>query len=640
MIITLRNQIKHAAFRYVAFFIFAVLCISMVSIPTLMRQESAASWALKVNGQQVSFQDFAQEIAQQSEFLAQVRAQYGQYADLLFQAMGWPTNPKALAFEVLIKAALMNQLVEKMGIAIHADYIIESTNDAQFARRHLQKLLPAFVFDQTGSLDSEKLGLYLKHKGMSIKDFEIKVEQSLAQLQALQFIGTSLYVPTFDIEQEFIGQKLGKQFEYLIFSFDSFLAAEKKRPVSVQEAQTFYDTQNIQYRRYWVPEKRDGVVWKFNAHNYNISISEEQINEYYEDNKVSKYVVDPIKLHVQQITEKQLEQSDGITLDAVREDILNNPSSSWAQKWETVEPFARGEKKGEYEREAFLLKNEGDISSVIDTNNGKVIIKLVKRAPRTYKPLSAVKNEIKNILAEKQFKKGFIKDLKTVVVADNTQSIESLIAQKGGKKEMALGIIKNDTRLSQELFGLRKNEYAVFIEGDNGFVVMLTAIAERNLPEFDTIKDVVIDDFRDDRAYKAMINAVENAQKAAEQSSFDALARDFNATVHRTDMIRPNDTKNVQELDKKNLPTKAMLSLDKVGSLMAYNADGASFLIKVSAIEDYDQNSLESGKKEVEAMVSNNRIKAQIESVVASLHRNATIETNESTQIAGEDYSE
>src|SRR5687768_13832866 len=103
MIITIRNQIKQSTFRYVAFFIFVVLSIGMISIPALMRQESGASWALKVNGEKVSYQHFAQEVAEQSGFMAQIRAQYGQYADLLFQAMGWPTDPQALAIESLIK---------------------------------------------------------------------------------------------------------------------------------------------------------------------------------------------------------------------------------------------------------------------------------------------------------------------------------------------------------------------------------------------------------------------------------------------------------------------------------------------------------------------------------------------------------
>lgn len=102
------------------------------------------------------------------------------------------------------------------------------------------------------------------------------------------------------------------------------------------------------------------------------------------------------------------------------------------------------------------MQNVGDISPVIETKDGKVIVQLVKRLPRTYKPFASVKNEIKTILMEKQFKKNFVKDLKAVAVKGDTQAIESLIAQKGGKKEAVMGITKNDTMLSQELFGLKK----------------------------------------------------------------------------------------------------------------------------------------------------------------------------------------
>jgi hypothetical protein len=641
MIITIRNQIKQSTFRYIAFFIVVVLGVGMISIPSLLRQQGIGeSWAIKVNGTQVSYQSFAREIAEQSEFLAQVRAQYGQYADLLFQAMGWPTDPRALAVEELIKTTLMNQFVRDLGINVHSEYISESINDAQFARRHLQRIVPPFVFDQTGSLDLEKLKMFLQHKGISIKEFENKVEQSLAQLQAIQFVGLSCYVPSFDIEQEFIINKLGKQFSYLTFSLDSFLAAEKRSSISDEDARAFYDKENIQRRRYWVPEKRDGTVWKFNPHSYNVSISEEQISHYYEDNKVSKYVLDPIKVEVRQISEKQLSQYPDLTLEMVKDELINNPSCPWSKKWESLKPFARGEHKGEFERETFLLQNEGDISSVIDTKDGKVIVQLVRRIARTYKPLSAVRSEIKSILAEKQFKKSFVKDLRVIITQDDVQAIESAIAQKTGKKEMALGIIKNDTRLSQELFGLKKNEYGVFIEGDTGFVALLTNIAERNLPAFDSIKEVVKDDLYEERAYNAMISAVEEAKKAATQSSFEQIAKEFNATLHRTGMVQSTDSKKMQELDKKNLPTKTMLGLDKVGALMVHNDDRVSFLIKLDAIEDYSQEDLIAAQAEIKPQVIANRMKMQVESVVASLHRNATIETNESTQIAGEEYSE
>ena len=639
MIITLRNQIKHSAFRYVSFFIFVVLGAGMISVPSLMREEKG-TWVAKVNGEQVSYKDFAQEVAEQSEFLAQVRAQYGQYADLLFQAMGWPTDPQALAFEVLIKTALMNQLVRDLGVKVDAQYIADSINDAQFARQHLQRIVPAFAFDQAGGLDTEKLSMYLKHKGISIKDFENKVEQSLAQLQALQFIAASCYVPLFDLEQEFIAQKLGKQFSYLTFSYDSFLAAEKKNTISAEDARAFYDTENTQRRRYWVPEKRDGIVWKFSPSTYNVSISEEHIAQYYEDNKVSKYILDPIKIEVRQISEKQLADHPDMTLEMVKNEITNDASSVWNKKWESLKPFARGERKGAFEREAFLLQNEDDISSVIDTQDGKVIIQLVRRIPRTYKPLSSVRHEIRNILTEKQFKKNFVKELKAVITQDDTQAIQALIAQKSGKKDLALGIIKNDTRLSQELFGLKKGEYGIFMEGDAGFVVLLTDIIERNLPEFDSIKDVVTNDLHEENAFQAMIDTVNKAKIAAKSASFEQLAKEFNATLNSTGMVQPDDNKKMQELDKKDLPAKTMMGLDKVGSILVHNGDRISTLIKLDAIETPKGEDFNTAIEVADPLVINNRTKMQVESLVASLHRNATIETNESTQIAGEEYSE
>lgn len=243
MIITIRNQFKQSTVRYVAILIVVALSVGMVSIPSLLRQ-SSDSWVMQVNGEKVSYREFAQEVAEQSEILAQIRAQYGQYADLLMQAMNWPTDPKALASEILVKTALLNQFVDDLGIHVHSQYISESINNAQFARQHLQKLVPQFLFDAPGVLNSEKLKMFLQHKGMSIRDFEHKIEQSLAQLQAMQCVASTCYVPLFDIEQEFIAQSLGKEFSYLAFSLDSFIAAEKKK-ASVMKTLLIFTTKKI-----------------------------------------------------------------------------------------------------------------------------------------------------------------------------------------------------------------------------------------------------------------------------------------------------------------------------------------------------------------------------------------------------------
>jgi len=233
-----------------------------------------------------------------------------------------------------------------------------------------------------------------------------------------------------------------------------------------------------------------------------------------------------------------------------------------------------------------------------------------------------------------------VKDLKAVAVKGDVQALEALIAQKGGKKEIAMGLIKNDTQLSQEVFSLKKGEYGFFVDNDAGVAVLLNKITERHLPEFETIKDIVKEDVCEERAQGAMMSALKEAQEAAMDYSFEELAKEFNASLYHTGLIRPEDAKKMQELDKKGLPGRTMLTLDKEGLIMVHHGEGASYLIKVDALEDYSQEELQEVQNELKSRLEPQQMKAQVESFVASLHRNATIETNESTVIAGEEYSE
>lgn len=343
MINTIRNQFRQSTYRYVIFFIVFVMVFGMISTMFMKTDRSAASWAIKVNNKKIDYQDFAREVAQQAEFIAQFRAQYGQYADLLFQSMGWKVDPKALAIDVLVKEELINQYADNLGISLHPDYIAQSVNDSVFAQRYLGGIVPTFVFNQSGVLDLTILGSYLKQTGRSMKEFEYKLERSLKALQAMQFIVATSYVPLFDTMQQFITKNLGKKFSVLTFSLDTFLAEQKKQAIKLEELELFYTTQNKQFRRYWIPEKRNGIVWKCKPANYGIVVSEDDIKEYYETNKVKMFVADPIKIEVRQITEKQLNQPD-VSLEMIRADLIENPSSSWNKQWQLVPPFARGEK--------------------------------------------------------------------------------------------------------------------------------------------------------------------------------------------------------------------------------------------------------------------------------------------------------
>lgn len=642
MITTIRSQFKQTTYRYVVFFMVFIFIFSMISslFVKTERAHGGASWALRINGSEVSYQTFSREVAKESEFLARIKAQYGQYADLLFQSMGWPLDPKVRAIESLTKEALILQYGEKLGIKLHPDYITKVLNNAHFVKQHLGHIVPPFVYDAAGVLDTHIVNEFLRQRGMSAQQFEESIEKALIQLQVLEILSASAYTPSFDIKQYFIAQYVGKQFSYLTFSFDRFLSEEKKKTVTEEELQAFYDAQNTQFRRYWVPEKRGAISWKFEPENYNISLSDEEIQEYYEDNKVKSFILDPLKVEVQQLFLSTVAEATHTSIDEVEKALVHEKSKEFEKYWKSLKPFARGERKGELEKNSFLLQHEGEMSSVFETKEGKTIVRLVKRIPRTYKPLVTVKKEIESLLINKAFKKQFAKDIKNVLSQNNTNAMETFIVEKGGHKEVIAPSLKDETMLSQQLFSLKKGNYGFFVENGTGRAVLLTDVIERHLPDLASIKDIVKNDLYEHRARSTIKEKVAAAQKEAQNKTFDALKNQFNVSLNATDMFSAQDNKKLQDMGKKGLPVHEMLSLEKEGSIITHYGDRNSFIVKLDKIEQFDQDKLLAVYNEVKNHVGTARMRMLLDGVVASLHRNATIETNESILIMSEDYSE
>lgn len=639
MITTIRSQFKQTTYRYIVFFMVFIIAASMVSSMLVKSDRVGESWAIRVNGAEISYQDFNREATKQTEYLTHMRAQYGQYADLLFQSMGWPTDPKARALDILIKEELVNQYGDMLGMVISPTYMTTVINNASFVKQNLGHVVPSFAFDQAGMLDMNVIKSFLHQNGISAQQFEKNIERALMQLQVMEIVSNASYTPLFDIKQQFIAKNLAKTFSFLVFSLDQFLAMEKKNAVSDEDLQVFYNAQNTQFRRYWVPEKRTASVWTFEPKQYNVVISDEEIARYYEDNKLKNYVLDPLKVEVEKIALNTLENTENLSFDEIRQSLINNTSSVWAKEWKPMKPFARGEHKGELEKAAFVLQNEGEISPVFETNDGPVVIKLVKRIARTYKPLSAVKNDIKMTLVNKAFKKSFAKDIKSLLQGDQ-KAIESFIADKVGKKEVKNGIAKGESKLSQELFSLKKGQYAFYLDGETGVLVMLSDIAERYLPDLNSIKETVKGDYYEYRAKNSLDKTMTEVERAAETKTFQELQSIFGGTLQTIPLINSMDHKKLQDLDKKGLPVREMISLEKVGSLIVAQNERDSVLVRLDEIEAFDENKFLTAKKEIETQAGAVRRRLFVDGFVASLHRNATIETNGSIITTDEEYSE
>ncbi len=640
MITTIRSQLKQSTYRYVIFFLVSIIALSVVSSLFIKTERiEHASWALRVNGVAISYQDFSREVAKQTEYFMHIKAQYGQYAELLLQSLGWSIDPKTRALDALIKEELLSQYGEKLGIKIHPEYINKVLNNAQFVKQHLGHIVPSFVFDQTGMLDMNSVKAFLQHNRMTAQQFEHAIERALIQQQTLDFIAQTSYVPLADVCQQAVTQLCGKQFSYITFAFDHFMTEEKKKNVSEEQLKSFYDAQNIQYRKYWVPESRKGEIFTFKPGSYNITLSDQEIQEYYEDNKVKLYVLDPLKVEVQQLFLQQVATETNASIADI-ENALQQKSSEYEKYWKKVKPFARGEHKGEFEKNAFVLQHEGELSPVFETKDGKTMLRLVKRIPRTYKPLVNVKKEIETTLTAKAFKKSFAKDIKNIIAKDDQAAMAHFITEKSGSKEAVSNIFKDDTLLSQQLFSLKKGHYGFFVDNGIGKAVLLTDVIERHLPDMASIQDVVKNDFYENEASRALQRDFSKAKDMAKIESFESIRSAFNASLSNTGTFGQKDSKKMQELSKKGLPVHEMLTMEKQGSVLSFDSDKNSFLITLETIDTLDEEAFLKAEKEIKERLGSTRARLLLDSVVASLHRNATIETNESILTTNETYSE
>jgi hypothetical protein len=442
----------------------------------------------------------------------------------------------------------------------------------------------------------------------------------------MDILATAQYTPSFEIRQAYSAKNLGKSFSYITFSLDNFISEEKKKKVTTEDLQQFYNAQNTQFRRYWQPEKRAGLKYEFTANTYKIEISEQDIKDYYEKNKTKNYIADPLKVEVEYITLKKLD-TKGLSHSDIQKDLATNPSSVWAKEWKKMTPFARGEHKGALDKEAFLLKNEGDVSPVFETNDGPMIIKLVKRIARTYQPIEKVRPSIKELLINKAFKRDFIKDVKRLL--DNPQTaLELFISEKSGKAEQIAAFAKDETHLSQELFSLKKGEYSCYFDGEKGIIVKLTDIADRFLPDLDSIKDSVKLDYLHYNAQKTMRSTMKALGAAAAEKSFAQLVKEFGGAIHQTGVINPTDTKTIQEYDKKDFPIDEMMNLELVGSIINHESDKTSVIIRLDEVAALDENALLAAQDLIAKELNVRNTRVFIEAILASLRRTATISIN------------
>ncbi len=260
MITVLRKNFGKRVFKVVAW-ITIVSVAGIFSLESLFRKKEKNAIAT-VDGTVIGYKEFALRAEAEAQRIQLMRQQFGDEADFILQLSGHSGNPQEYALNSLISEKLLNGLSDKLHLAISSDYVATKLNDQAFCMQVLGTLVPAYVFDGYGSLNQKALSLYLQRQGLTISDFEDEVLAAMKRLLSINLIATAAYVPACQVYNLFVQENSVKTFEILSLPLDKFIKAEEKKGASDEELKAFFDAQNNQLRRYFVNEKRSGVMWR------------------------------------------------------------------------------------------------------------------------------------------------------------------------------------------------------------------------------------------------------------------------------------------------------------------------------------------------------------------------------------------
>ncbi|MEX0940653.1 MAG: peptidylprolyl isomerase [Candidatus Babeliales bacterium] len=609
------------------------------------RDRVAPSTIVLVNDQDITIKEFEQKLMQEMERIALLKQQYGEYADTLLSLLGLE-NPRAIALQTLLYEELLNQVADKLNIRLFSDFVMQKLQDPSALFSELRDIVPMQAITKQGAIDFTALKIILQRQGQSLADFERRIEEALQRKMVTDLVSLSAYISPEEIREYFQDHYLKRKYSVLHFPFEQFLAQARKEQPSDQKLEAFFKEQNKLNKKYWIPEKRSAEIWTFNPESYGLKIQDKEIEEYYKQNKQKKFLENPVQVNVRNI----LLKADETTMDAVhakaqkiKEELEKNPEQfeklvkEYSQDEKAVTKggetgyFKRGDKNPVFERAAFRLKNNGDISDLVRTQEGIEILQRIDRKPATYKSLESVKNEIQRILLERKFKNKFAQDVQRVVdqSKNNLAAVEKFVKSKQGVKDIIKEKTLDESSLAQKLFKTKKDNWAFFINKEgNGVLLKVLEIQKTFEPELSIVKNKVLEDFYQKQAQEMLKIAMENAKKVSKNQSLKQIKDQYNAELIEVDWLKKDDTEQLQALEKKGIPANQLFFADgtiKKGSITSTYANNDGYLAKIEAIEEFNKTLFEEKQNEIIKNLYQDKKELTTRGFVASLFKNAKI---------------
>ncbi len=648
MLITkIRSVVQSALGKTFLIGLLLAFLLTGLGLSRLFMSGTALGGIASVNGillDENRFKTYKQKEDDQLNFLRQIfQAQSnGQDINAILQSLGVDTNTAQKALDVMIQEELLTQTANAIPVHLSSSYIDLKKQDRRFLAYMLQEYEPALM-GQDGTINDQLLNKVLTQFSPSaLDDF---LNESLKRQVIEELVQGSFTLPSWIMKEFYKEHYLSKKFSIGTIAYDDVLKKVKETPASEEALKKFFDEQNNQYKRYYVPAKRSGTQWIFNPEDFGIHVNDQELKDYYEKIKRTRFVDVPVQVQVREIVFDNVKEYGLIELknmaDKVYADVVQNPEkfAEYAQKHSMkkesaskgglVEFFKRGSHDAAYDRAAFVtLKNDGDISSVLEVKGGYVIVQRVARKEATYKSFDAVRKEIVAALVEQKFKTSFAQEAGKVIRKkdESENGFEAFAKEKKAAIKELSAMPKDGSPIAQRLFSMTKSgDKVAFIQDGKGIVLELKDVLKKVLPPFSMLKNVIEADYYQVMAYKELTSLVKKERTQALASK--TLQSNDLMKVTTTEFIDPSNQDQVKKFTSKGLP-EAMLTINANNATVSFIGEKDGYVVQLNEIAPFNEELYQAQYADIIKKLYMSYKQTLIRSFIASLRKTATIEVN------------
>ncbi|MGL6021409.1 MAG: peptidylprolyl isomerase [Gibbsiella quercinecans] len=451
----------------------------------------SGDYAAKVNGQVIERAQLEQ--AFQSE-RSRMQQQLGDQFSALAGNEGYMQQMRRQVLSQLIDNMLLDQYAKKLGLSISDDQVKDAIRKAPY-------------FQTNGQFDNAKYLDLINRMGYSAENFAQYMRQQLVNQQVIQGVANSGFI--LPAESQAMAELVLQERDVRLATLD-LQALIAKQTASDDELSAYYD----QHKNSFIaPEqvKVSYIPMDAAAMQDKQTVTDAEIAAYYDQHKSSygqperkNYSV--IQLKTEDEAKALLEQlKGGADFAALAKekstDIIssrNGGELGWLEPETTADELKQAN-----------LTEKGQLSGVVASSVGYLIVRLNDIQPEQIKPLSEVRDAIaQQVKQEKAVDAYYALQQKVSEAATSDNESLASAEEAAGEKAVETGWFTRDNvpaalnfkQLTQAIFdgsligengAPGSNSDVINVEGDRAFVVRVTGHKPEGIEPFDNVKDKV-----------------------------------------------------------------------------------------------------------------------------------------------------